>query len=59
MNLDALREQALATMLPAARKDRAAILRLHAGAKSKLAFAGPLRGLVSAFHGRMEKEGEG
>jgi hypothetical protein len=58
VDFDALREKALAALLAAAGKDGAAILRLHAGAETELAFAGALRGLVSAFHGRMEKEGE-
>jgi hypothetical protein len=57
VNFDALRQEALAPTLPAAREDGAAVLGLHAGAKSELLFAGALRGLVGAFHGSFGKRG--
>jgi hypothetical protein len=56
MNLDALREEALAAPLAATGKDGSAILGLHAGAESKLALARALRGLIGAFHKAKEVE---
>ena len=50
MYLDAFREQAFAPALPPARQGGAARFRFHARTKTVLAFACPLRWLVSPFH---------
>src|SRR3954471_20207776 len=56
-NLHAFWQEALATLLPAAIENLTAVLRLHAGAESELAFAGALRGLIGAFHRPWRKSG--
>jgi len=48
--LDAFREQAFAPALPPACQGGAARFRFHARTKTVLAFACPLRWLVSPFH---------
>jgi hypothetical protein len=50
VNLNAFREQTLATALPTARQRGTARLCLHTRTKSMLAFARSLRWLVSPFH---------
>src|SRR5260221_13728796 len=50
VDFHALRQQALASALAAAREDGAAVLGLHAGAETELPLARALRGLVGAFH---------
>lgn len=50
MNFYALWQQPLATMTTAARKNRATVLGLHARTETKLLLAGPLGGLIGAFH---------
>jgi len=57
VHFDALRKQALAATLPAARKDGTTILGLHARAETKLTLTGALRGLISAFHRSCRKSG--
>jgi len=55
VDFDTLRKQALATALAAAIEDGASVLRLHAGAETKLLLAGALAGLIGAFHKLQEK----
>jgi hypothetical protein len=50
MSLDPFGKQALAAALSPACKYRATAFGLHAGAKTMLAFACSLGGLVSPFH---------
>jgi hypothetical protein len=50
MELDTARKQAFAAALAAARKCGAAAFRLHAGAKTVLAFARALAWLICPFH---------
>lgn len=50
VDLDTLRQEAFATALAAAAQCGTAGLGRHAGAKTKLPLARPLRGLVGAFH---------
>ena len=50
VNLDTHWQQALASMLAAAGKNRTTILGFHAGTKSELLFARALRWLIGAFH---------
>jgi hypothetical protein len=50
MDLNALRKQPLAAMTTATGKNRATILGLHARTKTELLLAGPLGGLIGAFH---------
>jgi hypothetical protein len=49
-DLDTLGQQAFATALAAAAQNRAAALRFHSSAKTELALARALAGLVGAFH---------
>jgi len=50
MNLDPLREKALAATLAATTQDGATAFGLHAGTEAELAFARALGGLVGALH---------
>jgi len=50
MYVNAFWKQTFATALAPARKSRSATLGSHTGAETVLAFAGPFRWLVSAFH---------
>jgi hypothetical protein len=52
MYINALWKQTFATALAPAGKSRSATLGSHTGAETVLAFAGPFRWLVSAFHNR-------
>ena len=50
MDLNAFRQEALATAPPAARKDRATTFCLHASSETELAFPGAFAGLIRPFH---------
>jgi hypothetical protein len=51
MNFHAFRQEPLAATLAPARESGASALCAHAGAKTVLVFAGPLRALECPFHG--------
>ena len=52
VQLDSFGQETFTPVLPAARKYRASVFGLHAGAESKLALARALRGLIGAFHSK-------